>query len=459
MDSDDDDGEVFYNEAAAHHVRIVQAMIAWEVSSDEEDAKTDHRTLPRRPRKSFEHDAALRCILRDYLGPIPIFNGRDFDVMFRISKSRFQKIMEDVGNSNILFYRNRTAGSGIVGASFQAKLLLPLKSLAYGVPSHTFRDYFQMSQTLARECCRMFDHAIKSIYAKEFLRLPTSQDLKNIVELHKEVHNIDGMFGSLDCIHTVWKNCPVAWQGSYMGAKHVPTIVLEALCDYNMFFWHVSYGYAGTLNDKTILDLSPFLESLVNGSFIELEKNVVPFLIGEEIFDKAFILCDGIYPPYSRFVKGIKEPIHDDEKKFTEWQESSRKDIERAFGVLQCKFQYLARPFRELDLKQIGDRVATCLLLHNMCVSDRIMGDVRVRYNPADGISSGNYIVDHPADLQQVQGAANESDRSTIGMDSLTPEATHCITRRGAWSSLTDAVEHSRLHSALKREIVNKGLI
>jgi hypothetical protein len=38
-------------------------------------------------------------------------------------------------------------------------------------------------------------------------------------------------------------------------------------------------------------------------------------------------------------------PLTDEKKKYTAWQEAARKDIERAFGVLQCRFQVMARPF------------------------------------------------------------------------------------------------------------------
>jgi hypothetical protein len=74
--------------------------------------------------------------------------------------------------------------------------------LAYGVPPHTFIDYFQMSPQYARECCKEFDNGMRTIYMNEFLRLPTATDLKNIVKLHKAAHGVDGMIGSLDCTHT-----------------------------------------------------------------------------------------------------------------------------------------------------------------------------------------------------------------------------------------------------------------
>jgi hypothetical protein len=195
-----------------------------------------------------------------------------------------------------------------------------------------------MSPDLARQCCKEFDKAVKLCYEEEFLRLPTKDDIKAITRLHKSVHRVDGMFGSLDCSHTYWKNCPKAWQGSYEGKENRPSIVLEAICDYHLFFWHASYGYAGTMNDLNILCLSPFQDRLVNGQFheLEIESGAVPYKILEQEFDKLFLLVDGIYPNYSRFVKGIKEPIIESEKRFTAWQEGARKDIERAFGVLKA---------------------------------------------------------------------------------------------------------------------------
>ena len=60
----------------------------------------DHRTLQRGERQEFQQCAeALRCINRDYLGPKPQFNGRQFNAMFRISTTHFQCIMEDFARS------------------------------------------------------------------------------------------------------------------------------------------------------------------------------------------------------------------------------------------------------------------------------------------------------------------------------------------------------------------------
>ena len=67
--------------------------------------------------------------------------------MFRVSRLRFQRIMDDIGRTEDPFYANTVDGAGQEGASFEARLMLPLKSMAHGVPPHCFRDYFQMSPT------------------------------------------------------------------------------------------------------------------------------------------------------------------------------------------------------------------------------------------------------------------------------------------------------------------------
>jgi Plant transposon protein len=64
------------------------------------------------------------------------------------------------------------------------------------------------------------------------------------------------------------------------------------------------------------------LESITNGTFASIKKNakVVPYIIDGQQFTKIFCLVDGIYPKYSRFVRGFKEPITAKEVRFAGWQ-------------------------------------------------------------------------------------------------------------------------------------------
>jgi hypothetical protein len=59
------------------------------------------------------------------------------------------------------------------------------------------------------------------------------------------------------------------------------------------------------------------LNSLLDGSISELEKSCTPFSINGKRFNQWYVCIDGIYPKYSRFMRGYKHPLTNREKKFT----------------------------------------------------------------------------------------------------------------------------------------------
>lgn len=130
-----------------------------------------------------------------------------------------------------------------------------------------------------------------------------------------------------------------------------PTIVLEAFADYNLWFWHSSFGWPGSLNDLNIWDRSSLLKMFIDGSFA---RDIdFPFVIGNCEFSRLWLMVDGIYPELARFVKTIQEPVGQRKTRYAAWQEACRKDIERAFGVLQCKFHILTKKNEQWYLKDI----------------------------------------------------------------------------------------------------------
>jgi len=168
----------------------------------------NNQNQPHRPYHAFQHAEVLHCIQQHYLGNDALFSGKNFEMMFHLLRTRVQRMLEDIRNARIAFYVNMVGAAGKQGASMEARVLLLLKTYAYGVPTHMFTDYFQMSVDFAKECCRNFDTAMKELYAEEYLCILTSNDLRNVTRLHEEKHGITGMFSSLDCMHAPWKNCP-----------------------------------------------------------------------------------------------------------------------------------------------------------------------------------------------------------------------------------------------------------
>lgn len=132
-----------------------------------------------------------------------------------------------------------------------------------------------------------------------------------IMRLYREVHGVCGMFVSFDCMHTQWTNCPKAWQQLFKSEKESGglTVVREALSDYHLWFWHVSLGYAGLLNDLNILKLLPLLELLVDGStFRSLEEiaNLISFEVDGEACKRCWYAWMGYILCIPVFWRGIK---------------------------------------------------------------------------------------------------------------------------------------------------------
>ena len=110
-----------------------------------------------------------------------LVKGAAFVMMFRISsKARVELLMCDIMAADIPFFILKKDCIGRDVPSLEARILLPLKTLAYGVDPHAFTDYFQISETMARKCCYEFDSAVLKNYQKEYLRLHIKEDIKSV---------------------------------------------------------------------------------------------------------------------------------------------------------------------------------------------------------------------------------------------------------------------------------------
>jgi hypothetical protein len=87
-------------------------------------------------------------------------------------------------------------------------------------------------------------------------------------------------------------------------------------------------------------------------------------------YTMGYYLADEIYPNWSTFVKTIPRPLGAKRKYFASKQESVRKDVERAFGVLQSRFTIVRGPVRYWDEEMLANILKVCIIMYNMIIED-----------------------------------------------------------------------------------------
>ncbi|CAO2177467.1 unnamed protein product [Urochloa humidicola] len=134
---------------------------------------------------------------------------------------------------------------------------------------------------------------------------------------------------------------------------------------------HAFFGVAGSNNDINVLNQSTLFIQELKG-----QAPRVQYMVNGHQYNTGYYLADGIYPEWAVFVKSISLPITEKDKLFAQQQESKRKDIERAFGVVRRRFCILKRPARLYDRGQLENVVLACIILHNMIVEDEKQEDI-----------------------------------------------------------------------------------
>ncbi|XP_057435838.1 uncharacterized protein LOC130728393 [Lotus japonicus] len=276
-----------------------------------------------------DHAAANRRLIEDYFANEPTYDDTMFRRRYRMQKHVFLRIVADLSSSDN-YFTQRVDAAYKEGISPLAKCTTAMRMLAYGVAADAVDEYIKIEGTTTLECLRRFCKGIIRLYEHEYLRAPTEADLQKILHV-SEMRGFPGMIGSIDCMHWEWKNCPKAWEGQFTrGDKGTTTVILEAV------------GKAPNVN----------------------------FFVNQRPYNMAYYLADGIYPSYPTFVKSIRLPQSEPDKLFAQVQEGCRKDIERAFGVLQARFKIIREPARLWDIADLGIIMRSCIILHNMIVED-----------------------------------------------------------------------------------------
>ncbi|KAL5832315.1 hypothetical protein ACOSQ4_017669 [Xanthoceras sorbifolium] len=298
-------------------------LVAYYLNQQDSDQPSRGGSIPGHNVIHRGREEAAHNLWADYFAENPRYNELMFRRRFRMSRSLFLRIANEVDN----YFVQRRDGLGRLGLSSLQKITSVFRMLAYGVPADSTDEYIKIGESTAIESMKRFCRAVVEVFRERYLRSPNAYDVARLLQIGEE-RGFPGMLGSLDCMHWKWKNCPTAWAGQYSGRSGSPTIILEAVADYDLWIWHAYFGLPGSNNDINVLEASHL--------FSNLAKGLAPpahYVIQGKEYNTGYYLADGIYPKWSTLVQTIHDPRGPKKRLFAMKQEACRKDVERAFGV------------------------------------------------------------------------------------------------------------------------------
>ncbi|GJW77328.1 ALP1-like protein [Tanacetum coccineum] len=252
----------------------------------------------------------------------------------------FNRTVNEVTNHDANF-RNNIDCTGKEGISSLLKCTSAIRQLAYDVNVDFLNEYLQMSERSSLTGLDHFCQYVMEIFGPGYLRKPTVTDVEKLYRHHEEKHEFPGMLGAL--IVRIGSGLVVR---SPLKSNMLDMIMVPI----RSFCWkllrHKTYGY----------------------DMLSLVLLEIPFVANGVIYPWGYYLVDMIYPELATLVKTIPEPADDDHKRilYKLKQESTRKDVKRAFGVLKKKWAILANPARALKKEKIMNMIYTCIILHIM---------------------------------------------------------------------------------------------
>ncbi|XP_020271556.1 uncharacterized protein LOC109846722 [Asparagus officinalis] len=234
-----------------------------------------------------------------------------------MSRSLFLRIVDAVKDHDY-YFQQRSDGLGRMGLSPLQKVTAVFHMLAYGLPAGATDEYVKIGESTAIESMTKFCRAMVEIFAERYLRTPNANDIARLLYIGKK-RGFPGMLGSLDC----------------------------------------------TNNDINVLESSNLFSNLAQG--------IAPpahYVIQGKEYNMGYYLADGIYPKWATIVQTIQQPQGRKKKYFAMKQEACRKDIERAFRVLQSRFAIVAGSARFWKKHVLYDIMTACIIMHNMIIED-----------------------------------------------------------------------------------------
>lgn len=214
-------------------------------------------------------------------------------------------------------------------------------------------DRFNVSKSTFHKSMKRTGSALVK-FMPDIIRWPSNAaTIDDTARMFSERSQFQNVLGAIDGSH-IHITAPKHFHQAYFNRKGFYSIVLLASCDSNLSFNYVWTGNPGSTHDATVLRSSDLFSNC-----------------NEKIPQGYYLMGDSAFP----LLRWLVTPFRDhgnlsrQQKLFNKTHSKCRDVIERAFGLLKCRFRRLFR-FEVLDMTVLVNSVLAACVLHNICLTE-----------------------------------------------------------------------------------------
>jgi len=209
--------------------------------------------------------------------------------------SAFRVLCSGASTRDPAFFRRRINATGCPQAHPVQKVVAAFRMLVYGEAADRADDYVRPFRSTILFLVKCLVACIVSKWESTFLRRPNNAELMTALYRNAE-RGFSGCMGLLDSSHWAWHQCPRGMAGSYQTRKGSRGIVVEAVCDEDLWIWHLFVGAPGSLNDINVMHQSPLYLDVTAGRWPPRNQS---YTLNGTSCTLPYYLVDGMYPRYA----------------------------------------------------------------------------------------------------------------------------------------------------------------
>uniref|UniRef100_A0A9J8AW41 Putative nuclease HARBI1 n=1 Tax=Cyprinus carpio carpio TaxID=630221 RepID=A0A9J8AW41_CYPCA len=238
----------------------------------------------------------------------------------------------------------------------QIQVLTTLGFLATGCFQRELADRSGISQPSLSAIISVVLNGILNMVSR-YIRFPyTVREQAEIKTQFAAMSGFPNVIGAIDCTHVAIR-APSENEFAYVNRKHVHSINVQIICDSNMTLTNIVARWPGSTHDSFILTHSSVGNRLNAGAVRD-----------------GWLLGDSGYPLRRGLLTPILNPQSAEETHYNEVHSRARAVVERAIGILKCRWRALDASGGRLlyHPAKVCKIVRACGVLHNIALRNGI---------------------------------------------------------------------------------------